>query len=226
MRLVDLAGGAGARVAHTAGYLTVGRARSRRTFEAAGERFHYYAHPYNTTWANERGVELPIVLAELSKRAGERILEVGNVLAHYEVHGHVVVDKYEHAPGVQSLDVLEFKPDRPFDLIVSVSTLEHVGFDEDVVDPHKAASALAHLRGLLAPGGVLLLTFALGYNHALDAQLRAGSLPVTEVLYLRRISRDNRWVQATAAECREIRYAAPYPRANAIAVLRATAFTP
>jgi SAM-dependent methyltransferase len=225
VRLAELAGGARARAVDTAAYLTVGQARSRRTFEVGGERFHYYSHPYNTTWTNERAVELPIVLAEMSKRAGARILEVGNVLAHYGISGHVVVDKYERAPGVHNLDMLDFKPDRPFDLIVSISTLEHVGFDEDVVDPDKPARALAHLRGLLAPGGLLLMTFALGYNHTLDAQLLAGSLPITELLYLRRISRDNRWVEATADECREVGYAAPYPRGNAIVALRASGFT-
>jgi hypothetical protein len=38
-----------------------------------------------------------------------------------------VLDKYEQAPGVINEDVVSFSPPQKYDLIVSVSTLEHVG---------------------------------------------------------------------------------------------------
>jgi hypothetical protein len=67
------------------------------------------------------------------KRYKERnILEIGNVLSHYFPVNHDIVDKYEKADGVINQDVVHFYSPKKYDLIVSVSTLEHVGWDEDL----------------------------------------------------------------------------------------------
>lgn len=143
---------------------------------------------------------------------------MGNVLRHYLDHEHVVVDRYEHAPGVHNVDVVDFHPDERYDLIVSISTLEHVGFDEEPKDPEKPVRTVAHLVALLAPGGTLIATVPLGYNEHVDAALARGSLDFDEVIYLRRISRDNRWREASPTKVRRARYGTPYPAANALAV--------
>ena len=47
--------------------------RSRRgSFEFAGRRYPYHSQLYNTTWRNERAVELPIALGFLEGRQGPR----------------------------------------------------------------------------------------------------------------------------------------------------------
>jgi hypothetical protein len=177
---------------------------STETFRYDGAEHAYLRHPYNYTWLNERAVEVPLAEAVLAGTAPARVLEVGNVMAHYRPVGHTVVDKYERAPGVHNLDVVDLPTAAdlagPYDLVLTVSTLEHVGFDEEVRDPDKPARAIAALTALLAPGGRLWCTFPVGYNDALDEQLRNGSLGFTRLTALRRTGRSNRWEQVPVEE--------------------------
>ena len=144
-------------------------------FTYAGERYRLLRHPHKRTWTTERAVEVPIARRVLERHHGKRILEVGNVLSHYGPVSHDVVDKYETAAGVRNIDVLELEPEPRYDLILSISTLEHVGRDEQVSDPSRAVRALDHLRSLLPEGGKLWATVPAGYNAALDERLRADS---------------------------------------------------
>lgn len=217
-RLAELAGGAADRTWAALGYRAWAPMHRRRTFRLGGRVYHYHAHRYNRTWANERTVEVPIVLAALAERPDARTLEVGNVLAHYGVSGHLVVDKYERASGVVNRDVLDFHDERGFDLVVSISTLEHTGFEEEVSDPGKPARVAEHLTGLLVQGGRAILTFPLGYNPALDQLVATRPQALGELRGLRRVSRDNRWVEVNVEELQGARYGAPYASANALVV--------
>jgi hypothetical protein len=203
-----------ARHAATASLLRRGR---QRTFTVDGREVPYFLHAYNTTWRNERGVEIALALEALRRRPG-RLLEVGNVLGHYLPAEHDVVDKYELGPGVQNVDVLAFEPAHDYDLIVAISTLEHVGLDEDDIDPEKPAKTLERLSGFLAPAGELFVTVPLGYNPALDGALLAGELELDEVWYFKRVSARNDWVQAAAADVVGAEYGRPFEKANAIAI--------
>ena len=69
---------------------------------------------------------------------------------------------------------------------MSISTLEHVGRDEQPSDPAKALRAIEHLRGLLAPDGRLVFSVPVGYNEALDRALAEDALPLSECRALRR----------------------------------------
>jgi hypothetical protein len=169
-------------------------------FTLDGQRFPYFFHRYNLTWLNERAVEVPLAEAALAHRHGGRVLELGNVLAHYGLGGHEVVDKYEQAPGVRNIDVLDLPDDgRPYDAIVSISTIEHVGVDDDTGDPTRAAQAFRLLVARLAPEGQLLVTVPVGYNPVLDAALVAGEVDGVEVRALRRTGAGPRWEQAEPA---------------------------
>jgi hypothetical protein len=108
-----------------------------RTFRVGGQRYRYAFHGYNTTWRNERCVEIPLAIEILDAWHEKRILEVGNVLSHYRPVDHDVLDKYERAPRVVNEDVLEFRPSAPYDLIFSVSTMEHIGWDETTENPRR-----------------------------------------------------------------------------------------
>jgi SAM-dependent methyltransferase len=170
--------------------------------------YPYLHHPYNHTWLNERAVEVPIVQRLVAEQPpAARVLEVGHVLGHYDqARPHDVLDKYERGGGVINADVLDFAPAHPYDLIVSVSTLEHVGWDEEPREPELALAAVARLRALLAPGGVLAATLPVGYNPELDRAVREGRAGFDSVAALRRDGRG--WREVPPEEAWE----APYDR--------------
>ena len=123
---------------------------------------------YHATYTNERAVEIPVAMGLVDKYRGRRILEVGNVLSHYFSFPHVIVDKYEVGPGVTNEDIDEFATSQKFDLIISISTLEHVGWDETPRDRTKIIKALKNIRNLVNPGGLVMVTLPVGQNPLLD----------------------------------------------------------
>jgi SAM-dependent methyltransferase len=174
---------------------------ARGGFEIDGERYPYLYAPYKRTWLTERAVEVPVVRRLVDRHRDGRVLEVGNVLRHYAPDlGHVVVDKYERAPGVLNRDVLELDDLGRFDLVVAISTLEHVGWDEEPRDPGRAVEAARALRRLLAPGGQLVMTHPIGYNPPFDAALREGALPFERAAALRRVPGRDRWRQVAPSD--------------------------
>ena len=204
----------------------------QRTFTFDGVSYGYTLHRYNTTYRSERAVEIPIATRLLDASRGKRVLEVGNVLSHYHPGSHEVLDKYERVDGIVNVlegydpggivivnqDVTEFQPGRPYDVILSVSTLEHVGWDEEPRDPAKIRRAFDHLESLLAPGGQLWFTAPVGYNPELDRLLGEEPARFTRLGFLLRVSKDNIWREATWEEVRHARYNTPFPSANAVAI--------
>ncbi|HVT57368.1 MAG TPA: hypothetical protein VHR45_03125 [Thermoanaerobaculia bacterium] len=188
-----------------------------RTFTFQSRTYSYFVHEYNLTWSNERGVEIPIVQALVASHRGKRILEVGNVLSHYFAIDHEVLDKFERGWPVINQDVVAFRPAARYDLIVSISSLEHVGWDEGPRDPTKVLRAIENLRGLLAAGGQLVVTLPVGYNPDLDALLEAGAIPFCRRHCLRRRGRSV-WVEAEWEEVRRAGYAATWPGASGLVI--------
>jgi SAM-dependent methyltransferase len=180
-------------------------AGSRGDFELDGRRYPYLFHRHKFTWLTERAVEVPVAQALVDQHAPDRVLEIGNVLSHYRPQQHVIVDKYEQAPGVLNRDVLDLAGFGQFDLIVAVSTLEHVGWDESPRDPNKAATAIGVLRSLLAPGGLLAITVPIGYNPAFDAALQSGEVPLKRAVALRRAG-GTRWREVPPADVWSVPY--------------------
>jgi len=179
--------------------------RGRRgSFRLRGEEYPYLFHRYKATWLTERAVEVPVVQRLVDREPG-RVLEVGNVLSHYRPQNHTVVDKYERGPGILNRDVLDLGDLGSFNLVVAVSTLEHVGWDEEPRRPDAALEALTALRAMLAPGGRLVLTHPAGYNPHLDSALREGVVAEGEAAALRRAGRTH-WVEASPDEA----WRAPY----------------
>lgn len=80
--------------------------KSWKTFTLQQKTYKYFYHKYNTTWRNERAVEIPIIW-NIVKTCQGNILGVGNVLSHYFTVNHDIVDKYEKAEGVITEDVTE-----------------------------------------------------------------------------------------------------------------------
>ena len=189
----------------------------KRTFIFNGREFRYFEHPYNRTWLNERSIEIPIVWELMKEHDPATVLEIGNVMPHYFKFGHVVVDKYERGRNVVQRDVVSLDFPKRFSLILSISTLEHVGWDETPRVPGKHLLALKNLRQLLSEDGLLAVTLPLGYNHALDEDLYAGRLGFDEIFYLKRTALET-WQQADRGEVRGVQYGKPFPAANALVV--------
>ena len=193
------------------------RALPPQTFRFMGKTHQNFLHRYNRTWRNERVVEVPIVADLLEQFRNGRVLEVGNVLSHYLPTPHTILDKYENGEGVIRADVVDFAPGTTYDLIVSISTLEHVGFDEQPNDPGKIARALQNLSGLLAPGGRLAVTVPIGYNPHLDDLLASGG-GFTSLHCLKRVSWWNHWEETDWDAARQAGLGRRYPGTNAVAV--------
>lgn len=116
----------------------------KRTIAFKGKNYPYFYHCYNVTWRNERAIEVPLVWDFVGKYS--KVLEIGNTLSHYFKIKHDVVDKYEKGVGVINEDAETFSTDYKYDLIVSISTFEHIGWDEEKKDPEKILRVIENLK--------------------------------------------------------------------------------
>lgn len=195
--------------------------RKNRTFIFENEKLRYFYHRYNLTWKNERTVEIPIVCHFLKSRKG-KMLEVGNVLSHYFENNYDIVDKYEKGEGVINKDIIDVNLPTNYDTIISISTVEHVGWNENskakrLNDGEKIPLAMEVMKKKLLPGGMIIITVPLGFNPYLDELVRNKKLGFSQEFFLKRISSDT-WVETNWQEVKNSRYNSPYPAANAILV--------
>ena len=200
----------------------------RRNFEVHGQKFRYFLNRYNAI-NTERCVELPIAMnfifgntghgASIRDQNSFKILELGNTLSHYYEFEHVIIDKYEKRRGVINIDIDKYDTDAKFDLIISISTVEHVGFDEPEKERGKPLRAIIRLRDMLLPGGRMLITVPLGDNPEIDKMIEDDLLPFTEKYYLKRVGFANTWRETTLDDAIKYKYGSRYPHANSLAVL-------
>lgn len=195
--------------------------KTPKTFTFNGQTYKYFWHWYNFTWRNERSIEIPIIREKVQSFHGKRILEVGNVLSHYTPCQHDILDKYEKGRNVMNQDVVDFQPSEKYDLIVSISTLEHVGWEEVPQEPRKILHALENLKNkCLAPGGQIVVTLPLGLiglNPEMDKLLREGKLCFTKQYCMKRVSKSNEWIEIGWHEVRRTKYT-PSPYCNTLVI--------
>lgn len=203
---------------------------------AAGEEL-----PTGFGWGvDERCVEYPWVLAQLPEMF-ERVLDGGSALNHDYIVRHPRLrgrdltimtlgpesecfwnEKISYVFG--DLRILPFR-DAWFDVVVSVSTLEHVGFDNSIFTEHQGYAACGSVYGhvevvrefrrVLRPGGTLLLTVPYGRPdkaktfQMFDASMigeveRAFGGDVVRVGYFR--YSDKGWNMASPELCADVEY--------------------
>jgi O-antigen chain-terminating methyltransferase len=197
-------------------------------------------------WSDERAIEVPWCLARYD---GEpRVLDVGYAFAEPAYLAGLTslgaaelvgVDLAEaEVPGLRGVvaDVRELPfGDGAFDLVLCISTLEHVGRDNAVydvdapLDEHGDEAALRELRRVLARDGRLLVSVPTGEpeNQGWQVQRppeewvavfeRSGFLVYEDELYVRD---DGGWRSATPGEARVARYAGSSAGAVLLAELR------
>ncbi len=56
-------------------------------------------------------------------------------------------------------DVVDFKPIKKYDLIVGISTIEHIDWDENPRDDTKIEKTIRVLKDCLSPSGKIIITF-------------------------------------------------------------------
>jgi hypothetical protein len=103
-------------------------------------------------------------------------------------------------------------------LIVSISTLEHIGRDDDTNDPDKIFSVINNLRNCLSAKGLLIFSIPIGYNQSLDNNIFQGNININDKYYLQRKTKDNRWAEISEETAKLSQYNFPYRAGNAILI--------
>jgi hypothetical protein len=196
--------------------------KSSRTFTFQKKSYNYFYHLYNVTWMSERAVEVPIIWNIVQKYQEKKILEVGNVLSYYYSVNHDILDKYEKSNVVINQDVVNFRSTKKYDLIVSISTLEHIGWDENIRnnahEPKKILFAIENLIRCLASEGKLVFTLPIGQNPNMDKILRKKKIKCTRLHCLKRISADNKWIETDWEDIKDSQYDKPFISAKGLVI--------
>jgi hypothetical protein len=187
------------------------------SFTFNGRKYIYFEHPYNGTWMNERSIEIPLMWEQVTSCLPDTVLEVGNVLSHYFEIKHLVVDKYEHRQGVINDDIVNVEFSKEFDCIISISTLEHIGWDEVPRVPGKHIQAIEKMKQLLSANGKLIATIPLGYNPHFDQDILNEKLGCYQVFYFKRLAKD-RWQETSIDQVRQSQYRKKYRSTDGLAV--------
>jgi len=169
------------------------------------------------SFSTERTIEIPIILAELNQNM--KILEVGNVLHRHCNYKRDVVDKYEKGNNILNCDIIEFHSTEKYDRVVSISTLEHIGFDENIIDPDKTIHAVKKMIALTKPKGKVIISVPLGHNPYMDKHVAEHKIPYTSIALMERTNKYT-WIEIEYDPNREYICDYPYPLGNSIAILK------
>lgn len=174
-------------------------------FKFRNREYKYIDRDYNTTKNNERRVELAIAF-EFVDNTDNNIIEIGNVLKHYKKdYTHDVLDLYEKSSWFTiKEDVLKWKPKKIYSVAVSISTIEHT------------SNPLLAIQRILTFAPKILITFPIGYNNKDINEILDG---FENIYFMKRINKENEWIETTKEEARKMKYDTPFRKGNAIAIL-------
>lgn len=200
---------------------------------------------------SERAVEVPIAIEFLKQMGREkRILEVGNVLSNYQAlmaqHDDIgdidILDKFEQGIGIMNVDVMDF--DKQYDVIISISTVEHIGQnaygESSSGDREAPLQAIVKIYNLLHPGGKALLTVPFGVlmdqgwliqfsSDYLDLIVTKYGIPQEAITttFLKKLDAETGtdvprqvWIQCEEGDLENTYFQSPFPFANGIAVIQ------
>lgn len=204
----------------------------------------------------ERTIEVPIAFDFFTNIENKtKVLEVGNVLQNYEnslsdyvgLRPRKIVDKYEVATGVDNIDLMDLPEMVKYDVIISISTVEHVGQEKNQVTTDSEnleapLKAIAKIYDLLNVGGKALITVPFGkilngrwyiqfsqeYLNLLSTKYQIPDRAISKN-FLKRIATElwvenprHLWVQVEEEELRNVEYNWPWPFGNGIVALELT----
>ncbi|MBN1645247.1 hypothetical protein JW851_04415 [Candidatus Woesearchaeota archaeon] len=189
--------------------------RGRKSFIFDEKRLKYFCS--GDAAFSERVIEIPLITHFLRINKKKIVLEIGNVLNSYKNYTSYVVDKYEKAKRVINEDIIDYNPKIKCDVAVSISTLEHVGWDERPKNSKNFLKAIKNIRkNCLKKGGQLIFTVPLGYNTYMDYILKHNKIRLHKKYFFKRISLNNQWILTSEKEAFSKKYNFPYECANAI----------
>jgi SAM-dependent methyltransferase len=137
----------------------------------------YQPREVELRWVNERIVEMPYAFRALSEISADgKVLDVGasesSVCLSLATLGYHVtaVDPRPNPLSHERLRVVaahieEWQDDDEFDAVVCLSTIEHIGtaaYDQEASEQRLDLEAMKRIRELTRPGGLLVLTTAVG----------------------------------------------------------------
>lgn len=231
---------------------------SEDTFIFQGQILPYNRNPHNNIPPSERAIEIPIALQFLSSLVGEKkLLEVGNVLSYYQdllpdnnlIKTRRIIDKYEVIDGVENIDLMELSSTEKYEVIVSISTVEHIGqstepnqtYGEEIQrrDMEAPLKAIAKIYELLTENGKALITVPFGRlidykwllqfsQEYLEILTKKYQIPpdAMQTTYFKVVEVDadstpprSLWVEAKHEDVKNCLYNVPFLFANAIAVI-------
>ncbi|HIH39503.1 TPA: class I SAM-dependent methyltransferase [Candidatus Woesearchaeota archaeon] len=193
--------------------------KKKKHFQFKNNMLSYCDSKIDFAFANERTIEIPAALFLIKNNRNKKTLEIGNVLGKYSGFNHDIIDKYEKNEKVINADVISYIPNKKYKCIVSISTLEHVGFDEIKKNPNGFIDAINNIKkNCLKKGGMLIFTVPLGYNPHMDKIIKEHKIKIDEIHYFRRISLSNTWEEIDEKDALKRRYNFPYECANAILI--------
>ena len=198
-------------------YQGLSRLRKGEKFTFNTESYSYCLDRYNAAFFCERAIEIPIFTRLIARLPASEVLEVGNVLPHYVKVKHQILDKYEKGERIINQDVTRYSSSKRYRMILCISTLEHVGWDERPRQEQKIYTAISHLKKLLVPGGELWASWPIGYHPQADIIAREIQ-PFRQVYYFKRISWINRWRQADYEDVANLSYGKPYLSGNGLVI--------
>lgn len=193
----------------------------RKYFILDKENYLYFYHPHNHTWANERAVEVAIIHKFINDSVeSTKILEVGNVLSNYFKTTWDIIDKFDNSGKALNEDISTFHPLKAeYNLIISISTIEHIGYDDDIKSSLKTLETLLNLKeNFLYDNGIIVVTFPLGYNEYLDKLFFEEKLGFDRISCLKRVSKYNDWIQVKKEDMIGVKYNSPFPYGNGIVI--------
>ncbi|MFX1534786.1 MAG: hypothetical protein ACFFDI_11235 [Promethearchaeota archaeon] len=77
--------------------------------------------------------------------------------------------------------MIDFRPSKNYELIIGISTLEHVGTGQygKETEPRDILAAIENLKNCLTAGGKIIVTMPIGENPVLDKLLEEKKIPFT-----------------------------------------------
>lgn len=177
----------------------------------------YKALITNKTFYNERMIEIPIFKGILKQNRGKKILEVGNVMHNFMNTKHDVLDKYEVSKGVINEDIITYNPQKKYDLVISVSTLEHVGWDEIPKNPSLIFDAIKNLKKITKKDGEIIFSIPWNYNTFFDKIFLENKIGFTNLTFLKKNKKDV-WLETTLNDLKKVKFNFKVPCANALVI--------
>lgn len=164
------------------------------TFSFRNQTIPLFDSPYNTTINNERGVEIPLAASFVNKLVdkNEDFIEIGCVTPYYFLaqNRKLVIDPTDtHEESVKH-DALDYEFYGKN--ILSISTIEHVGFgDYGLSAEHGKAIKL--LNKILLQSKLFFLTIPFGFNLDLDKYILSDFIMNYRHIFFFERKADNRW---------------------------------